>query len=385
MKNIVTFLTRYYPPTPNINGEAVCDMVHYLQEKAHIGCNVICMNRQFEGGGQRRVPAGHVIRLSTISESKQVWLRFITFLYDGIALICKGRQFKNTTLVVTTSPPMLPFWAALLWGKKIRWVLWAFDLFPEGFAATRLISENNIIYRWIVKKTYSAQPAMIIALGPMQALHLQRQFQRPIPTLILPCGVFFYQEKSVDPPPWFDAQKIILGYCGNVGDPHNPEFIKAAIDAITPEKHLLVLALYGNKSDELKAYARGKKGVLIVDHVPRSQLHFINIHLVSLRKEWTHIAVPSKAVSAISMGKTILFCGSLNSDNWQLLQEAGWFIEEDDRIRESVIRFLNSLSRDNLQEKEKKAALLHEQLKHMVMNTYEKMADMLQQNESREF
>lgn len=28
----VVFITRYYPPNPNINGESICDMVNYLQE-----------------------------------------------------------------------------------------------------------------------------------------------------------------------------------------------------------------------------------------------------------------------------------------------------------------------------------------------------------------
>ena len=32
----ITFVARYYPPTPNINGEAICDMVTYLKEQCKI-------------------------------------------------------------------------------------------------------------------------------------------------------------------------------------------------------------------------------------------------------------------------------------------------------------------------------------------------------------
>src|SRR5690606_2758425 len=139
-------------------------------------------------------------------------------------------------------------------------------------------------------------------LGPQQANHLQVQYKKIIPFLTLPCGVFFYQNKSEEKPAWWEPGKIFLGYCGNVADPHNPEFIKAVIDSIDAEKHRLVLALYGNRAAEVKSYAEGKPGIIITDNVPRSQLHFIGVHLVTLRKEWTHIAVPSKAVSAVMLG-----------------------------------------------------------------------------------
>jgi hypothetical protein len=380
MKYSVTFLTRYYPPTPNINGEAVCDMVHYLQQQAGIGCNVICMDRQFEGGGQRRQPEGNVIRLQTISESKNAILRFFTFLFDGFALVTKALRFKNTFIVVTSSPPMLPFWAALLFGKKIRWAFWALDLFPEGFAASKIISHKNILYRWVVKKTYSAAPELIIALGPQQANHLLQQFRRNIPTLILPCGLFYYQSKSDETPHWHETNKIIFGYCGNLGDPHNPDFIRAVIDCLNPEKQILILAVYGNQAPAIKAYAQGKKGIYVVDNVPRSKLHFIDIHLVSLRKEWTHIAVPSKAVSAISMGKTILFCGSRNSDNWVMFQDAGWFIEENQHMYQSVRDFMNTITREVIQEKEKNAPAIYQKLQQMVIDAYQGMAGQLQKN-----
>jgi hypothetical protein len=376
----VTFITRHYPPSPNINGEAVCDMVQYLAQEYGIESTIITMDRAFEGkGGAHRQPEGHVIKLKPIFNRSNKLFRFISLLYDGIALTLKAKKQGDGLIVVTTSPPLLPFWASIFFTRKTHWAFWSLDLFPEGFMATKMIGEKNPIYKWLIKKTYSSHPKHLISLGPKQAEHLRGLFRQEIPTSILPCGVFFYQDKSEVKPSWYDSEKIILGYCGNVHDPHNPEFIERVIDNIDPQSQLLVLALYGTKAERVKTYARGKNGIIIVDSVPRNQLHFIDIHLVSLTAGWTHLAVPSKAVSAITMGCPILFCGSPNSDNWHMFQKAGWFISEDDNMNQDVKRFFNLLNRKSVEEKKALTIGLYEDLKQSVLRTYQEIAEVSKQ------
>lgn len=374
----ITFIARHYPPSPNINGESVWDMVKYLQENYGIESNVICISRSFAGGGHKRESAGNVIKLKTLYEGNNAILRFITFLYDGFILTRKALQYKNTLLIVTTSPPMLPFWASLFIRKKATWGLWTFDLFPEGFHVTKLISKKNKLYQWAINLTYKNAPSFLIALGEKQAGYISQAYKKEIPALMLPCGVFFYQEKSSEIPDWWESDKIILGYCGNVADPHNPDFIKAAIDSIDPHRHKLILALYGKHAGMLKEYAKDKRGVVLVNNVPRSQLHYIHIHLVSLREEWTHIAVPSKAVSAISLGSPILFCGSRESDNWYLLQEAAWFIDERKNIFTQVQQFIQSVTLSEIEERKARTGLIYERLKKWVLDTYKAVAEKAQ-------
>jgi hypothetical protein len=374
----LTFVARYYPPSPNINGESVCDMAAYLLEHYGIESNIICMDRKFEGGGQNRTPVGRVIRLKTISEHNNPILRFASFLYDGFVLIKKSLEFKDSILVCTTSPPLLPFWASMLYNKNIKWGLWTLDLFPEGFNATGLIGSSNPFYRWVKKRTYRGKPSFLIALGPKQHEYLNTEFGQQIPASTLPCGVFFYQDKSTTPPAWYEDNKLFLGYCGNVGDAHNPDFIKATIDNIDPEKHRLVLALYGHKAPALKAYAKGKPGVILVDNVPRNQLHYIAVHLVSLQKKWTHIAVPSKAVSAVAMGSAVLFCGHQQSDNWHLLQNAAWFIDENEAIAEQVADFIRQLNEESIELKRSATPALYKQLQQYVLDSYREVAERVQ-------
>lgn len=372
----ITYLTRHYPPNPNINGESVWDMAKYIRENHEVQSNILCIDRSFGGGGSRREPEGNVISLKTIYAGKNPLLRFCAFLFDGYLLTSKALKFRNTLIICTTSPPLLPLWASLLFRRNIRWALWAFDLFPEGFAVTNTISRDNFLYRWVKKKTYKGSPAFIIALGPKQAKHLENEFRKTIPTIVLPCGVLFYQDKSDKKPDWWEKDKLFLGYCGNLNNAHNPEFVKAVIDQVDPAKHHLVLALYGNHAEEVKAYAKGKPGIIIVKSVPRNQLHFIDIHLVSLRKEWTHIAIPSKAVSAVCSGSSFLFCGDEESDNWYLLRKAGWFIDEGLELKKQVQDFFRNLSIQEVEEKKKNASGLYVELKQQVIDSYRKIASL---------
>lgn len=373
----ITFITRHYPPNPNINGESVRDMVKYFEEHRGIRSSVICIDRGFEGGGQTGQPAGKVRRIKTLYEGKNPVVRFITFLYDGFALARSARRSGSEWLICTTSPPLLPLWTSLFCKDRIKWALWAFDLFPEGFKATGVIGGNNFLYRWARRLTYKRAPSFLIALGPRQADYLVAQYKTPIPVHILPCGLLFYQDRSQEVPGWYGEDRIYFGYCGNLGDPHNPEFVKGVIDHLDPERHRLVLAIYGNRADEVKRYAAGKPGIILVERVPRNQLHFIDVHLVTLRSSWTHIAVPSKAVSAVSLGCPILFCGSADSDNWYMLKEAGWLIPESADMSEAIGTLLRTLSRAEIGAKKQNAAELNRELKAGFMESYEKIATQL--------
>ena len=371
----LTFVTRYYPPDPNINGESVWDMVKYLKEKYGTESNIICINRTSDGGGAVREPAGNVVRIAPFSVNKSKFARFFLFLYDGYRLVkAAKKRFSNTVIICTTSPPLLPFWANMTLSGKVKWGIWFFDLFPESFGNDKTAIKNNFIYKWVLGKTYRHSPDFLIALGPRQAEFLLKKYNNENETAYssLPCGVFYYQEKNKEKPKWWEQGKIILGYCGNLGAAHNPKFLKAVIDNINPEKYRLVLSLYGVHSEKYKTYAANKPGIVFTKRLQRGDLHFIDIHMVTLREEWTHLAVPSKAVSAISSGSTFMFSGSEDSDNWQLLQDAGWFIQEGSykNMAAQLQTCFEDITPAQVIEKRKKAAMIAERLKQYVSDTY---------------
>eukprot|EP01031_Cornospumella_fuschlensis_P025413 gene25413-30686_t len=292
-----------------------------------------------------------------------------------------------------TSPPLLPFWASMLLGSgtppggtppERKWALWSMDLFPEAFVAIGMIAEKNAVYQWFLKKTYKNAPNKLIALGRKQAEVLEEKYYREssskLDTTILPCGVIFHQTYESQPPEWRKSDnKIYFGYCGNLNDAHNENFLIEFIKAFDPEKHHLVLALYGKKAQNVLEFAKNHEGITVLSNVPRSQLNFLDVHLVSLLTKYTHLMIPSKAVSAVAAGGAILFCGSQESDNWDMLQEAAWLINEQDDLGIQVRHFLRYLLKEDLPFKKQNAQKLNKDLQQNVLKAYEEIADFVKQ------
>ena len=371
---VITIINRHYPPNPGITGESAWDMAKYLIEKYQAEVHIVHIDRTYDGGGQIRQPIGVLHPVKTIYEGKNGLLKLISGTLDGLFLVLKARKLKKGKVIVMTSPPLLPFWASLF---LKNWVLWSMDLFPEGFAAAGTVKADNFVYRTILKQTYRTAPQHLIALGPNQATFVKQSYQQQIPTTILPCGVLFHQENDPNVPTWKKADgKIYFGYCGNLGQAHSDEFLLRFIDNLDTQKHHLILAVYGEKAERVLTYAQGQAGITILKSVPRSQLHFIDIHLVSLLQEWTHIAVPSKAVSSICAGAAMLFCGNKQADTWALLHKAAWLIEENNQIEAQIKSFLASLSIAEMQQKRTNAQQLIQELQTMVVNAYEDVREL---------
>lgn len=371
----MTIVNRHYPPNPGITGESAWDLARYLIEQHRLEVVVVHIDRTYDGGGAIRQPVGETHAVKTIYEGKNGLIRLLAGFLDGFFLIRKAIKARKGPLVIMTSPPMLPFWASLLLRKTPYW-LWSMDLFPEGFAAEGKVNTKNPIYQWVIRQTYRNAPERLIALGPRQAAHVLAKYGREIPTTVLPCGVLMHQERDPNPPTWRTENDglIYLGYAGNIGQAHSAEFLKSIILNLDPTRFRLVLALYGTKADDVWAVANGREGIIRLGNIPRSQLHFLDVQLVSLLPEWTHIAVPSKAMSAIGSGSPILFCGNPDSDSFVLLQEASFLIDTNRDINAQVVNFYQTITQKTVAEYKTKAGQVALNLQQMVRQAYEEIA-----------
>jgi hypothetical protein len=372
----LTIVNRHYPPNINITGENAWDLANYLIGSHGIDVAVVHIDRSYEGGGNRRQPVGKVFPVSTVYEGNNKILRYISGILDGWKLIRKAAELNHGPVIVMTSPPLLPMWASrILHRRKINWILWSMDLFPEGFAASDEVSENNFLYKYALRQTYKNAPSRLIALGPQQKQAIERKYGKEIEGVILPCGVFVDQNKTAETPAWKkEPAKIYLGYCGNCGNAHSADFITTVIDNIDPSKQHFILAVYGIKAAAVKKHAADKPGITIMESVPRNELQHIDIHLVTLVNSWTHVAVPSKAVSSVCSGASILFCGNKASDNWHLLSDAGWLIEDDHKMAENVRKLLPVLTREDIQAKKHHALRISDELSRLVRRSYDTIA-----------
>lgn len=323
---------------------------------------------------------GKVVRLKQKFSPNTKIGKLLNLFYDGYILIKKSKKHPSDLVICTSSPPLLPFWASRMLGRKKKWAFWSLDLFPEGFVSANTLKETNPGYRYLKRKTYEHAPDLLISLGNEQAKHIQKNYSAPIPTIILPAGVSLEESKSDsvenDKPDWYNPEVITLGYFGNVGQAHNPEFIKGMIEGSSGGKFQFILSVYGIHASEIKAYGKEFEHVVIVENgLAQHHLQYIDIHLVTLRTVWTHAAVPSKAVTAISVGRPIVFCGSEESDNWQMFKEVAWFVPENDQMLREIDLLLSEFTKEEINSRASKTKGIIEMLRKQVLDAYLQLAE----------
>jgi hypothetical protein len=288
------------------------------------------------------------------------------------------RRLKPTHAIVMTDPPFLTTWVSQL--RRIPWALWSMDVYPEAFAAAGLAGERSVLFRRLQRRVYRRTPQLLISLGPLQGEYLRKKYRaRHLPQAILPCGVVERTEPR-EIPAWRRQQrsKILLGYCGNLGEAHSVEFLRAVIETMDRDRFHLILSVYGSKARQLlDPLDPADPGITRLPEVSRAELSWIDVHLVSLLGKWAHVCVPSKAVSAVCCGSPFLFFGSPDCDNWGLLQAAGWLVPEssaDDSIRANVASGLAQITASEIEQKRRQARIIGARLRAMTERGYAAVA-----------
>ncbi|ETR66861.1 MAG: group 1 glycosyl transferase, partial [Candidatus Magnetoglobus multicellularis str. Araruama] len=326
MKQII-IINRYYPPNPAISGHSACEMVKALSHRnKDLRFLVRYIHAPYAGGLSSQISAGILGGMTSIYNGKNKILRFLGNFVEGYRLVRLSLPYADA-IISLTDPPMLNYWAGRLCKKqRIPWIYWSLDLYPDAFASAGIVSNKNIFYQSFQHAIKLNPPDFLIALGAQQAAYIKSKFKKNIPFVRLPCGII-QPKKSLIPPEWYSDNKTVFAYVGNMGEAHDPEFLTQLIFHMDPTRHICLLSLYGAKSNHVLSSVANHPAVRIIDHIPQEHLAYIDIHLVSLLPEWTHVCVPSKAVSAICSGKAIAFQGHRHSDTWKMFKSAAFYIE----------------------------------------------------------
>ena len=373
-----TILNRNYPPDSGITGNSANELAGYLVQ-AGIDVRVITAGGNYQGGGALDAQVhGTVQTVGHLYNGKNKVLRLFSSFVEGRKMARKAVSVESGPILCMTDPPLLNYWVS----RKARqrstpWIYWAMDLYPEAFRAIGVVKAQNPIYRFLKRRLLQARPVGLIALGPKQAEFIQNEYTEVIQTVILPCGITQSREAQ-SRPAWAEgSEKIRFGYAGNVGEAHDERFIMADIDAISPDTHHFVLCAYGAKAKAVLDYARGREGVTIVETVAREHLQLIDVHVVTLVPQWDHVCVPSKAVSAVCEGSSVLMCCTASNDNWALLKDAAWRIDVDADLNLDVGKFIAQLTHDDLQSKRTMARQISAELLRKKEAAFAEIAQMI--------
>ena len=349
-------LNRNYPPNPGITGYSASELAAYLVDHG-VEVHIVTVGGNYQGGVRSEVSLRgvtmHLVR--KIYDGKNKILRLAASLVEGRNMASKAISLGIVPVITLTDPPLLNYWVArICQRRRMPWIYWSMDVYPEAFAVAGLAKPEGFLYRHFKRSLLQSSPRHLIALGPKQAEYVQKSAERQIPTSILPCGVDLI-ERSGTSPDWMPLEaKITFCYIGNLGQAHDPRFVEAVITALDPAKHHFILSVYGIHAARLTAYASCLKHVTILKEVHRNELGWIDIHLASLEPVWDHICVPSKAVSAVCAGSCLFLCSSKLGDNWGLLHDAAWRIEPGEGMPAEAARIVNSLTFADVEQKRTK-------------------------------
>lgn len=339
----IAIINSYYPPDGSATGYYANRIATALQVQDAIkSIEVLTTEGAYQKVKSEEAPTGNVHRVGSLYKGKSRLRRLLSSLWVSLRLILAARRSGADFFIVLSDPPFNNFWSALLLPSS-KVAFWTMDLYPQAFAAAGLTSERSMIYKvysWVIHRW---RPALFITLGEQQAAHI-RDWTQHSKIVHLPIGLREQSDQKGVAPSWYNPDYTYIGYVGNLGEAHNADFIKRIADNLQSNQRLIYSG-YGSKDAETRQYLSDLTGIILLDGIPHDQMGYIDVQIVSLLPEWTHICVPSKALSALQHGSAILYDGSEDSDTWQYVKQAAISFGEMDTLSSRKLNELQEASR----------------------------------------
>jgi len=376
----VLLVNKFGATSNAITGQTAKELADFLHAE---DCDVcfLCIGAIYRANnkqGTTKVPY-RTMAIRDFYSGDSSFLRLLMSFVDGCRLFIRSLFIKSDVVIVMTEPPLLFFWFQLFrFLSKRKLFYWTMDVYPDAFAAGGFISERNLFFRFFKKIVYGKPPDFLIALGEAQRKYLERNFRSEVPNAIIPCGII--ERETVSVPPAKEKPPIVFGYGGNIGAAHDAEFLIEFIRQLDPAKHSIILSLYGTKAEHVKKILGDHKAIQYKKFLIQSDIASIDVNLASLLPEWNHVSVPSKAVTAICCGSTLLLNAPPTADAWQMFAEAGWLVEPESNYSVSVTRFLQQLSSETILDKKINAVKIAQSLLQQKESAYQKVLTAVKQS-----
>jgi colanic acid biosynthesis glycosyl transferase WcaI len=235
---------------------------------------------------------------------------------------------KYDAIIIGTNPPFVYFIVPFikLFKSKTKVLMWGFDLYPEAI----IISNKELprIYEKILKRIAKycyKKLDVIVDIGPCMR-NIYRKYNHSAIEYTLPPWSFVEPTQMLTThnetrKKLFKDANLTLLYTGTIGNAHDFSFFLQLARELNKRKASVgfCFAGFGNRFDDLKSQINDKDtnisfaGFVETDQELEERFSSADVMLISLKKEWTGISVPSKYFSALSIGKAVLFSGSKES------------------------------------------------------------------------
>lgn len=312
-----------------------------------------------------------------------------------------ARRNPPDVLVIGTDPILSVLIAPL--ARKLlprtRIVHWCFDLYPEYAIAEGMFAADIWPVRLLKRMLRSAYAScdLVADLGSCMRDRLAEYGQSWRQTTLSPWAIAEPPEVERPDPAvrrdLFGDAALGLLYSGNFGRPHSYADLLGLARRLRGSGVQFTFGVRGSRSDELRqAVGPDDTNVSFAGFAPEEalvkRLAAADIHMVSLRPEFTGLAVPSKFFGSLASGRPVIFAGSEDSALARWIEEyrIGWVLNE--RTAERVAGELLELkaSREKLQRLQQHCfAVYHDRFSFAsILNEWERQLTELVQGPSRQ-
>jgi colanic acid biosynthesis glycosyl transferase WcaI len=258
------------------------------------------------------------------------------------SMLALNPRIRPDVLVVGTDPILSPV-VSVIWRilrPRVRLAHWCFDLYPEAAIADGLLRKDALPARLFSRMMGCAYRRfdLIVDIGSCMRERLGRYASAAAVDTVVPWALVEPDGPSPIPAAerneLFGGAKLGLLYSGSFGRAHSWRGIPEIAEALREGGGRVVFSVRGNAVARLReelekcgspiefAEFASTEGL-------NSRLSAADVHIVSLREEWTGTVVPSKFFGALAIGRPVLFLGSADSAIAQWIREfgVGWVLD----------------------------------------------------------
>lgn len=325
--------------------------------------------------------------------------RIINMLSLGFSIFFKALFHfkKRETVLVVTTPPVLPFItaiASILRGAE--YVLLIHDNYPEILIAVEKTSENSPfvnILNFFNRQLYKYAAKIIVVGRDMQEMIERKTFGLNIPIDYIPNWAELEQVSPADRAEntllkeLNLEEKFVFLYAGNMGHPNDLESIVECAERLEGKSNFHFIFLgSGVKRKWLEKEVQSKKltNITILNPRPRSEqnifLNACDVAIVSLVKKMKGVSMPSRTYNILAVGKPILALTEQNSEIAKVVEEdeVGWIVapNEPDALYRTIQKIASETDKiPEMQKNSRAAALEKYSLKKAVEDYRESLFD----------
>jgi len=277
----------------------------------------VLASRTRYGAGQVAASAREVIngvnvtRVSTTGFGRRTHLgRVVDYASFYVAVLMKllfGRRYDG--VVFLTTPPLISLIGRIVRAVRgQRYAIWSMDLHPEAEIAAGMVAAKSVVGRalaWLDARAYRGAD-FVVDLG---AYMRERVLKKGVlPEKAHTVNIWGGRSDGMAPSgsnpltTHLDlADRFVVMYSGNAGIVHDFGAIYEAMRELCDDSRIFFLFVGdGPRRTEVEQFARGEGIVNFAyrDYFPRNLLRYslavAHVHLISLRREFVGVSVPSK-------------------------------------------------------------------------------------------